>query len=131
MRDRKEILISYAKQFQSEAMEIEIKVKQNARVVERLAEFLARPGKKALDSNQVDFLMDFCIKVSELGESVLKANYERKKIYEEILSWNETWEAADVANTIQMQSDTITKLMETNEIIKGIASDVKRSTGLK
>jgi len=128
MKDNLLKYIDLQKDFRGKATEIEIAIRQNQKVIERLAPHLTNfKGKDRVEIERNDFLKDFCIKTAQTNESVLNALESFRGTFQEILQDLELVKAAKLANTIQYQSEVIAEMMNDRDLQIKITADEVRA----
>lgn len=113
MKDKLLKYMDLNKDFRGKATAIEICIRQNQKVIERLIPHLRNfKGKDSTEIDRNEFLKDFCIKTAETNESVLKALNSFRDTFQDILADLELIESSRLANTITYQSEVIADMME-------------------
>lgn len=113
--------------FHGQATEIEIAIRQNHKVLEKLADYLSKnKGSNTIESERNEFLRDFVVKVASTNESVLNSLKTWRDTFEQIGNDLELVRASKLAGTLQEQSEMITLLQnQRDNFIKQYGNEVR------
>lgn len=120
MEERKDNRLKYLElpdAYKSQASEISLWVKQSQRSCEKLATHLSKEkAKSGIEFERSEYLKDFVLKTSESNEKVLKLLDYLTGFLTEVMEDSKVLiEGAVIRDRLQMQSDSIEVLFETNE----------------
>jgi hypothetical protein len=132
MNDRKDFKLKYVEMpqvFYGKATDVRITCKQHIKACERLAKHIAKKqSKNQREFEQDEWMKDFILKTAQLNEQTLKLLDYIHSILKDVASDADALtKGSEIRDQIRDQSDTITTLTNTREMLIGQINDIRRN----